>query len=108
MRYEIGVRLQVEGTHRWEGASDVKGVEFLAHPHRHIFHVNARKAVEHSDRDVEFILFKREIQLFLSAWSGDFGKLSCEQIAEKILKRFKCTQVEVSEDLENYSIAYAE
>ncbi len=104
MKYEIGVRLQVEGTHRWEGAVDMKGVEFLAASHRHIFHIEARKEVEHSDRDVEFILFKREIQNFLSAWNGDFGKLSCEQIAEKILKRFKCTQVEVSEDGENFAV----
>jgi hypothetical protein len=105
----IIVRLQVEGTHRFEKAKELfPSVSFLADRHRHIFHIAASKQVFHDDRDVEFILFKRNILNYIeSNYKGfatgmcEFGNMSCEMIAREILEYFECEWVEVFEDGEN-------
>ena len=40
-------------------------VKFLRDEHRHIFWFECEKVVHHDDRDVEFIMFKREITKYL-------------------------------------------
>ena len=56
----IFVTFQKEGIHCYPDAP--KGVEFLKHPHRHMFHFRVDIEVFHDDRDIEFILFKRELE----------------------------------------------
>jgi hypothetical protein len=84
-------------------------VSFLAHPHRHIFHFKVYIDVFHNDRDIEFIQFKRWLELL---YSGDQSVLqldykSCEMIADdlyvQIASRYpdRCVTIDVSEDGEN-------
>ena len=54
MKRYIVIKFQFEGIH-YCPECDVEGVEFLKAPHRHIFHVEAKKLVTHNNRDVEFI-----------------------------------------------------
>ena len=66
MRTYVVVRLQVDGMHNFPAAREIfPEVGFLADRHRHIFHIEAKKEVFHDDRDVEFIMFKRDIQDYL-------------------------------------------
>ena len=58
----IFVTFQKEGLHRWPDAINFPGVEFLANEHRHMFHFRVEMEVFHDDREVEFILFKRELE----------------------------------------------
>ena len=101
----IFVTFQKEGIHKYPDAPE--GVEFLKYPHRHMFHFKVELEVFHNDRDVEFILFKRELE---SLYSNDVLELdykSCEMIAEElgnyIIKNYpgRHLGVTVSEDDEN-------
>ena len=56
----IFVTFQKEGIHKYPDAP--AGVEFLKYPHRHMFHFRVEIEVFHDDRDIEFILFKRELE----------------------------------------------
>ena len=61
-RTNVIVKLQVEGLHCWPDAAEIfPEVGFLSDSHRHIFHIICKKRVDHDDRDVEFIIFKRDI-----------------------------------------------
>jgi hypothetical protein len=108
------VKLQVDGTHRWPAAAEVfPEVSFLSDIHRHMFHVTAKKAVNHDDRDVEFIMFKRDIENFLRDMYYDsvarthrFGPMSCEMIARELFEYFDCEYVSVYEDNENGAEVY--
>jgi hypothetical protein len=103
------VKLGVEGVHCFPKAAELfPKVAFLADEHRHIFYVTAAKKVNHDDRDVEFILFKRDIANYLhhtyySEAKGllQFHSKSCEMIAKELLVKFECEWVEVWEDNEN-------
>lgn len=100
MNIQIVVRLTYEGVHRCP--YKFEGVEFLMYPHRHLFHITAIKNVTHADRDIEFILLKREILDYLeTCYHGDFGTMSCEMIALDLIKAFDLRSCEVSEDGEN-------
>lgn len=94
------VRFQVEGFHRWATASGKRA--YLAHPHRHLFHVEVRVEVFHNDRDVEFhdlLEFCRE-----RMGAGDFGGDSCEALAQRLGQQVvtrwpgRAVQVAVFED----------
>ena len=107
---KIWVTFQKEGIHRYPAAKDIKGVEFLAHPHRHIFHFRVELGVFHDDRDVEFILFKRELEGLYGTGVLEIDYKSCEMIAqdlfdyieEKYPSRF--ISVSVAEDNENGAV----
>jgi hypothetical protein len=115
MRTYVVVRLQVDGMHNFPAAREIfPEVGFLADRHRHIFHVEAKKEVFHDDRDVEFIMFKRDIQDYLKQMyykpetrTHEFGPKSCEMLAKEILNQFDCVSVSVWEDLENGAIVEA-
>lgn len=113
----IWVRFQKEGIHCYPAAEtdpnlktgDEYDVSFLAHPHRHIFHFNVGIQVFHTDRDIEFIQFKRWLE---ALYSGSQATLqlnykSCEMISddlfEQIASRYPDRDIEitVSEDGEN-------
>lgn len=96
----IIVQLQISGCHRWPDCN-IKEVEYLKNKHRHVFHVEAKKRVFDNNREIEIISFKEEIKAYLESKNGDFGSLSCEMIAEDLLKRFGLSYVKVLEDNEN-------
>lgn len=101
------VKFQFEGIHFYKDAPDE--VSFLRHPHRHIFHCEVWLQQFHEDRDIEYIMLKKDLQTKFTG--GDLGKMSCEMIAEEIAKYLAeqyCSilvkrkiKVFVSEDNEN-------
>jgi len=108
----IEVTFQKEGIHKYPAALDdpnLKNVQFLGYPHRHMFHFRVRVSVNHNDRDIEFILFKRELE---SLYNGiyDIDYKSCEMLAEELIEYIKMNypgrvvEVGVSEDGENGAI----
>jgi hypothetical protein len=106
LKTTIMITLSVDGIHRWPDAKDIfPEVGFLSDFHRHTFKFKVSKAVNHDDRDVEFIIFKRDISDYLfehyyneSARSHLFDYRSCEMLAKEILDEFDCEWVEVWED----------
>lgn len=110
----IVVKLQYEALHNWPGVVEMlpnnPWIHMLKHKHRHVFYVTLEKAVTHSDRDVEIILFKQAVMQHLEAKfgrPGDLGSMSCEMLAEYLAKEFDCVSVEVLEDNENGAKVYS-
>jgi len=107
---KIKISFQKEGIHCYPAAKDISGVEFLAHPHRHIFHFYVTIEVNHNDRDIEFILFKRELEAIYDASIIEVDYKSCEMLAEELLEYVihnyprRDVSVEVYEDNENGAI----
>ena len=110
----IIVKLNIDGMHNWPDARKVfPEVAFLSDIHRHEFHITLKKAVNHDDRDVEFLMFKRDVLDFLRKKyyredyrSHFFGPMSCEMIAKELLGYFECVYVSVWEDNENGAEVY--
>ena len=106
----ISVSFQKEGIHKYPAAKDLEGVEFLQYPHRHIFHFYVTLEVYHNDRDVEFILFKRELENLFEMGVMQADYKSWEMMAEELIGYIeenypgRVTQVEVFEDDENGAI----
>ncbi len=84
----IEVTFQKEGIHKYPAALDdpkLADVQFLGYPHRHMFHFRVRVSVTHNDRDIEFILFKRELEnLYQGTMNIDYK--SCEMLAEELIE----------------------
>jgi hypothetical protein len=111
----IWVTFQQEGIHCYPAAStdpslatgDEYDVSFLGSPHRHIFHFRVGITVGHSDRDIEFIQFKRWLQNLYKQQTLQLDYKSCEMIAEdlyvQIANRWPGREVTISvaEDNEN-------
>jgi len=111
----IWVTFKKEGLHRYPAAgqdpnlatNDAYDVSFLQYPHRHIFHFKVWISIEHSDRDIEFIQFKRWLENLYNQGILQLDYQSCEMMAEdlynKIVARYPGREVwiEVSEDGEN-------
>ena len=118
---KIWVTFKKEGIHRYPAAATDPllctageyDVSFLANPHRHIFWFKVWIDVFHSNRDLEFIQFKRWLE---SLYSKDILQLdfkSVEMIGDdlyiQIADRYpnRNVVIEVSEDGENgCSISY--
>lgn len=107
---KIYVTFQKEGIHKYPGAENIKGVEFLAFPHRHIFYFKVSIEVFHNDRDIEFILFKRELENLYSNGTLELDYKSCEMMADDLYSYISKTYpgrdviIDVSEDGENGAI----
>jgi hypothetical protein len=105
MNRSIFVTFQKEGIHHYPAAP--AGVEFLKHPHRHMFHFKVTIEVFHNDRDIEFILFKRELEALYSGGVFEMNHKSCEMLADELIGYISVRhpgrdiEVEVSEDGEN-------
>lgn len=101
-RVAVWCSLQFEGTHYWPECP-FNDVSFLRVPHRHMFHIKAWRLVSHDDRDVEFIMLKREIVQYLDSMfpDGDMGSRSCEMLARELCQEFSLDRCDVSEDGEN-------
>lgn len=114
----IWVTFQKEGIHCYPAAkSDPKlatgdwdDVSFLASPHRHMFHFKVMIEVDHDDRDIEFIQFKRWLERMYSEGLLVLNHKSCEMIAEELHFEIshkypnRAMKIEVSEDGENGAI----
>jgi hypothetical protein len=106
----IWVTFQKEGIHKYPDAPE--GVEFLKYPHRHMFHFRVEMEVFHEDRDVEFILLKRELEALYSEGTLQLDFKSCEMMADDLYEYLEDKYegrdivIEVSEDLENGTRAY--
>jgi hypothetical protein len=114
-RRTIFVQFQKEGIHKYPAAATepaLKDVSFLAYPHRHIFHFRVSLDVFHNDRDVEFILLKRELEGLYGNNTLQMDFKSCEMLAEDLInyiaEKYPGRQiaVEVSEDGENGATLY--
>ena len=116
MKKYIWVTFKKEGIHKYPAAlddpklatGDEYDVSFLGYPHRHMFHFKVEIEVFHDDRDIEFILFKRELEALFSeqgAMSLDYK--SCEMIARDLAKYIhtkypgRSLSISVAEDNEN-------
>lgn len=103
------VKLAVDGMHNFPKAAELfPEVDFLSQRHRHMFHFTLAKMVNHDDRDVEFIMFKRDVLSYLhtqylddNSRAHEFGSKSCEMLSRELLERFECDWVECWEDQEN-------
>jgi hypothetical protein len=115
----IWVTFRKEGIHKYPAAltepalatGDEYDVSFLGYPHRHIFHFRVWISVQHNDRDIEFIQFKRWLE---SLYNGQGAVLSldyksCEMMSDDLCAQIQAKYpgreiwIEVSEDGENGS-----
>ena len=114
MKTNVIANLEIEGLHNWPAADQVfPEVGFLSNMHRHKWFITAKKRVFHDDRDVEFIMFKRDIIQWLEhqyynkkSRTHEFGAKSCEMLAKEIMEEFGCVYVSVFEDNENGAEVY--
>jgi hypothetical protein len=111
----IWVTFQKEGMHKYPAAltdpnlatGDEYDVSFLGYPHRHIFHFKVWISVEHSDRAIEFIQFKRWLENLYSQGTLQLDYKSCEMMSEDLYEQIAAKHpgrevwIEVSEDGEN-------
>jgi len=111
----IFVRFQKEGIHCYPAAAtdpalatgDEYDVSFLASPHRHIFHFEVTIQVFHTDRDIEFIRFKRWLENLYAGGTLELNYKSCEMISDDLYEQIAARYPErniiinVSEDGEN-------
>ena len=113
----IWVTFRKEGTHKYPAAltdpalktGDWDDVSFLGYPHRHIFHFKVWIGVNHNDRDIEFIQFKRWLERLYDGGALQLDYKSCEMMSDDlydaIRDRYPDREVwiEISEDGENGS-----
>ena len=111
----IWVTFRKEGIHKYPAAltdpalatGDEYDVSFLGYPHRHIFHFRVWISVEHSDRAIEFIQFKRWLENLYNQGTLQLDYKSCEMMAEDLYEQIAAKYprrevwIEVSEDGEN-------
>lgn len=106
----IWVTFQKEGIHLYPQAAthpSLASVSFLGWPHRHMFHFRVELEVFHDDRDVEFIMLKRELeQLYgdgILVLNHKSCEMICDELAEYIMDKYprRDLQITVSEDGEN-------
>ena len=119
---QIWVTFQKEGIHKYPAAltdpalatGDEYDVSFLGYPHRHIFHFRVWIDVFSTDREIEFIQFKRWLEnLYRTADNNNKNSVlaldykSCEMMADdlylQIAARYprRNVWIEVAEDGEN-------
>ena len=108
----IWVKFQKEGIHKYPAALEdpkLADVSFLGYPHRHMFHFRVEVQVFHDDRDIEFILFKRELESLYDEKTLELDYKSCEMISDDLYNYISNKYpnremwIEVSEDGENGS-----
>ena len=106
----IWVTFHKEGIHKYPAAATdpkLAAVSFLGNEHRHIFHFRVELEVFHDDRDVEFILLKRELESLYNNGTLQLNHMSCEMLASELSIYIKENyprrdlRIEVSEDGEN-------
>lgn len=116
----IWVTFQKEGLHKYPAALNDPNlatgkwddVSFLGYIHRHIFHFKVEIEVTHTDRDIEFIQFKRELENLYKDGVLQLDFKSCEMMADDladyIIDKYPSRDltITVSEDGENGATCY--
>lgn len=106
----IYVTFRREGIHCYPAAATdpaLESVRFLAAEHRHLFGFRVAISVEHSDRAIEFIIFKRWLESLYGDGVIQLNHKSCEMIAEDLYAQINARYpgrkvvIEVNEDEEN-------
>lgn len=109
-RRYIWTTFQKEGIHCYPAAltdPNLKEVDFLGYPHRHIFHFKVSIEVEHNDRNIEFILFKRWLEILYKDNILQLDYKSCEMMGEELAAKIEDKypdhdiMIDVSEDGES-------
>ncbi len=115
---QIFVTFQREGIHKYPAAltdpnlatGGPDDVSFLGYPHRHMFHFKVTIDVTHSNRDIEFIQFKRYLENVYNTGTLQLDYKSCEMMAEDLYAVISAkypnrnVEIEISEDGENGAI----
>lgn len=103
-RVTVGFKFRVEGIHRWK-LCPIEEVSYLRDYHRHLFHIEIESYVNHSNRDIEFIELSHKIKKYLNdryfcknRQCLFFDDMSCEMIADELVKRFDLCKCCVFED----------
>lgn len=108
----IFVKFQREGIHKYPAAltdPELADVSFLGYPHRHMFGFKVWIEVTHTDRDIEFIQFKRWLESRFESNILELDYQSCEMLSDSlygvIAHKYpgRKVRIEVSEDDENGS-----
>lgn len=106
---KVFVTTQFEGVHRWKDAPNQ--VKFLRDYHRHMFNVLLEIEVFDEDRDIEFVLLKKQLNAFIKEdFENSYLDYSCETMAKRILLymlniyKNRAMLCSVSEDGENGAI----
>jgi hypothetical protein len=115
IRRWIEVTFRKEGIHKYPAAATdpkLADVAFLSYPHRHMFHFSVRISVQHNDRDIEFIQFKRWIESLYSNSTLQLDFQSCEMLAEALIEKIskqypgRDMEIKVFEDGENGAVLH--
>lgn len=100
MKREVLTYNQIEGFHNYPNAPQF--CEYLSSRHRHQFVIECAFAVSHNNRQIEINEQQLRIERLLYHTYGhpcEFGAMSCEDIAEFLLKHFiDANSVTVKED----------
>ena len=102
----IIIKTKFSAIHRWPDCP-IEEVSYLRNPHRHEFYVKVKAPINHDDRDIEFIQFKRWINRLYDQSVLQLDYKSCEMIADdlyaEIANRYpgRAVWISVSEDDEN-------
>ena len=111
----VTVRTSFRGIHNWPECPHEE-VNFLRHPHRHVFHVRLSIEVSETDREIEFFILQRAVnQILKERFEQEegvvmLGAMSCEMIADEIhsavSERYpgRNMRISVSEDNENEAL----
>lgn len=107
----IKVRTEFEGFHFYPNAGTIDPrIKFLEYEHRHMFKVEVKISVTHTDRELEFFLVKWALTEHIK--ERKLNHMSCEMIATDILNNHllpkygadRYYEVVVSEDGESDGI----
>jgi hypothetical protein len=116
----IYVTFQKEGYHCFPEAAtnpafatgDTYDVSHLAHKHMHYFFFKVWVEVNHSNRDIEFIQFRRWLESLYSSNALELNNKSCEMICEdlyaEISNRYPNQEVRIDVSEDNINGAYLE
>ncbi len=89
----------IEGFHHYPDAPSF--CSYLAARHRHIFEIRCSFDVNHNEREIEINETQKQIEAVLHIKFGtpcEFGSMSCESIAEYLIKSTGAASVQVLED----------
>ena len=112
---KIWVTFKKEGLHKYPAAINDPNlatggwddVSFLGYIHRHIFGFKVAISVNHNDRDIEFIQFKRWLESLYRDNVIALDYKSCEMMAEDLYEQINAkypghdVDISVDEDGEN-------
>ena len=101
---EVSASIDVNALHNWSSPPERR--DYLRHPHMHTFHISMSVPVTHNDRQIELHDLRDELTDTVRHLAAnpdadvlDFGGMSCEDIAQKILDRHVlASMVSVHED----------